>query len=386
MSFGIANFDALPHTVKLAFEDLEAYVNTFLLKEHNPDGTHAPTARSTFGGAAPAGAWAAKDVLSTAAGAGGATGGWGVGDTGATAATEAAGYAGGRRWTGGGQPWTLDDPTSAALEHVVGIRPPDPPAGTYHNYAPLGIDGAVMLELQPSGAMTLTGITVADRNQKRLMAIRNRDSTNTITMKHADTGSLAPNRFSLPNSLDLAIAPGQNHLLYYDPGRAAWTVFSSSKAQVVLTTDVTGVLPAANGGASVLTTTFALTEAQLEAMPTTPVTVIAAVAGKVIVPIWWAVKTTITVTAGTGYGTAPSLDLEFTGSTTNIANSITPGFSGGATRTVLSANLGMLLSENVATLDYRNRAVVVSLSTALTNPGDAAATVDGQIWYVLFAA
>ena len=119
-------------------------------------------------------------------------------------------------------PWTLDDP-NATLPNVVALRPPSPPAGTYHNYAPPGIENAVALEVNPSGAITLTGILKATNTRKRVMMLRNSSTTNTITLKHASTSSLLGNRFALPAATDVLLDPGQNIWLYYDLAQAAWS-------------------------------------------------------------------------------------------------------------------------------------------------------------------
>ena len=100
MSFGIANFDSLPHNVKLAFEDLEAWVSTFLLKEHNPDGTHTLTSGTTT--------------------------------------IEKQMSASGRWWKGPGA-WLLDDPASDAPNAAV-LTQVRIEGGTYNHFTTQGLD------------------------------------------------------------------------------------------------------------------------------------------------------------------------------------------------------------------------------------------------------
>lgn len=123
-------------------------------------------------------------------------------------------------WRSG--PWTFDDPQEAD-PHIAGIRPPKTPAGTYHDYAPKGIDSAVIIELEPDGAVTFTGIKAPSPYRKRVVLFRNRDSTNSITLKHANTGSQPQNQFDLPGNVDFVVGTKQSIWMYYDIGRAAWT-------------------------------------------------------------------------------------------------------------------------------------------------------------------
>lgn len=334
MSFGIANFDTLPQNIKLAFEDLEAYVNTFLLREHNPDGTHATRDTSPW----------VNSAGGVSAGAAGTTGG-------------------GRRWTGAGLPWTLDDPT-AALPHVVGLRA-DPPAGTYHNYAPQNIDGAVMLELEPSGAVILTGIKVADVTQKRLLAIRNRDSANTLTLKHANTGSLGPYRFDLPDSEDLILGPRQIAWMYYDPGRQAWALF--------VTPQQSGGLATMSGDMVVVR--VSLTNAQIQSMNTTPITIVAAPgAGKYIVIIGCAV---IKETTAGAYSATPNWSLRWSGVATELT---TPKSLGLNAANKTWERIGIQATDVGDTTDVTNLAVVSRLTADVTG-GDAANYVVVKVAY-----
>lgn len=119
-------------------------------------------------------------------------------------------------------PWTLDDP-SATEKDIVALRPPSPPAGTYNDYAPPGIDSAVAIEIAPTGNITLNGIQKALNTRKRMLMFRNSSTTKTITLKHASTGSKLGNRFALPAATDVVLDPGQNIWLYYDLLQAAWS-------------------------------------------------------------------------------------------------------------------------------------------------------------------
>ena len=92
-----------------------------------------------------------------------------------------------QEWLAG--PWFLDTPGI----HRASLRPPDP-TGTYNDYNPTGINTAVGIELEPTGSTTITGLANPTR-RKRLLFLRNRDSTNSIILKDADAGSTAAYRF-----------------------------------------------------------------------------------------------------------------------------------------------------------------------------------------------
>jgi hypothetical protein len=97
-------------------------------------------------------------------------------------------------------------------------------AVTYDDFGPEGINNAVMLEIEPGGAVSLSGIVNPDPEKRRLMWIRNRDSTNSVTLLDEDTGSAEPNRFSCPDNADFVVGPDRTYLSYYDPPRKRWTV------------------------------------------------------------------------------------------------------------------------------------------------------------------
>lgn len=255
-------------------------------------------------------------------------------------------------WTTG--PWTLDDVGSTV--NVAGIRPADPAGGTYNDWAPTGIDTAVVIEVEPSGNIILTGISQAT-NIRRLLGLINRDSASTITLSHANAGSAAANRFDLPDGLDIVLAPEQAAWLYYNTGSQTWQTF--------ITPQSSGAL-----ALTVLKKTLSISEAQLETLFSVPVTVIAAPgAGKVIVPIAWHILTIV----GTSYSNAPTAAIRYAGSATNLFSTanITLHLTGTTTyRSIASVSV---LSD--PTFDASNKAVIVALSADPTGTGVATAKV-----------
>lgn len=251
-------------------------------------------------------------------------------------------------------PWLFDDPNSAT-PLVARIRD-DPAAGTYNNYAPAGIDSAVILELEPAGAVTITGIRQS-RGIGRLLAIRNRDSSNTVTLKHANAGSSVQNQFSLPDSTDIELGPGQMAWMYYDIGREAWALF--------VTTHQSGGLASSS---AVIVAELAITEAQLEALSVTPLTVVAAAgSGTIIVVLHWAYQ----IDVATAYSNAPSVRLRYAGSTDNLANTI--GSRASSLDISHATAIAQAFAQGEATFDPRNKAVTVELDAALTGAGVATA-------------
>jgi hypothetical protein len=124
-------------------------------------------------------------------------------------------------WRNG--PWTFDDP-SAGDPNVAGIRPPSIPGGTYNDYAPAGIEKAIIIQVDPdTSTVTLTGLKAPSPMRKRMILFRNGDSVYSVILKHANAGSQPQNQFSLPSSTDIELGPLQNAWLYYDMVIGAWT-------------------------------------------------------------------------------------------------------------------------------------------------------------------
>ena len=120
-------------------------------------------------------------------------------------------------------PWVFDPPGPRRA-----VLKPAQISGATNNFAPLGIENAIGLMVEPSGSgVSLTGLQDLVRRQ-RLLFVRNRDSTNVVTLKHADAGSTAEHRFDLPFGVDLTLGPGQGTWLFYDNDRGRWTSISDA--------------------------------------------------------------------------------------------------------------------------------------------------------------
>lgn len=257
--YGLNFRDELPPAVVEELDLLVAKLKAIILREHNEDGTHDFTRSES----SPA---AITQIINNSQDQG-------------------------QWWKTG--PWKIDDPASAT-PHKAGLRPANPAAGTYNNYAPAGIDDAVVLEIEPDGDITITGIQALP-GYKRLLMIRNKDSTNSITLAHADTGSIEAFRFDLPSALDIELSPNQNAWLYYDPSRERWTAAITPQAAGGLG----GEGGSGGGGADpvVQVAEVTISDAELNSLNTSPKELIAApAADEIIVPLW--ISTNVNVTGG----------------------------------------------------------------------------------------
>jgi hypothetical protein len=216
--FNVKNREGLPPAVVEELDQMNAELKAFLLREHNEDGTHNFGTINADGIQATNNASSLNSTIGQIIDQSQASGQW---------------------WKTG--PWKIDDP-SAGNPNYAFIRPPKVNTGTYDNYAPTDIDTAFGYEIEPdAGDVTLTGLKALDgANVKRLLFFRNRDSGNSVTLKHLSASSLAPYQFDLPGSVDVVLAPGQSIWLYYDPARngGKWTAAITGQKAGGITEDV----------------------------------------------------------------------------------------------------------------------------------------------------
>ena len=124
------------------------------------------------------------------------------------------------RWLIG--PWLLNADGDVTGDAV--LRPPQLTANR-DNYAPIGIDTTIGLELDSDAARTITGIRVAKR-QRRLLFVLNRGSFD-LTFPHENTGSIAAHRFSIGTSGESLVLPASRMVwFYYDVAAERWRLFA----------------------------------------------------------------------------------------------------------------------------------------------------------------
>ncbi len=257
--------------------------------------------------------------------------------------------------------WTFDDPSSATSAHVIGLRPPKTPTGTYHNFAPGGIDDSVILEVEPDGGdVTFTGIK-HNGGRKRIVLLRNRDSGNNLILADQNTGSNDLNRFDLPNNEDLVMGPGNSTWLYYDPGRdgGRWTA--------AITKNVSGGLASTNP--DVLSTTVEISEAEIEALATTPKVLVAAPgSGFAINPIFL----TIEITQTAAYASGGVWSLRYNGQTTDLITTFTDDLNNDRDKLALRLMVAVSLYSDTTT-DRSNKAIQITSTANPTGAGSATA-------------
>lgn len=118
----------------------------------------------------------------------------------------------------------LLDPTGNEV-HIAGLRPASF-STNQNNYAPGGIANAVMVEMEPTADVDLTGVSASSFRRKRLLLIGNRGNT-FLRLRHNSSSSTAANRFGLPANGDWLLGPQGYGLLYYDVGSQIWRLVNA---------------------------------------------------------------------------------------------------------------------------------------------------------------
>lgn len=220
------------------------------------------------------------------------------------------------------------------------------------------------MSMVPDASITITGLR-APENRKRLLVFGNINSSSyTITLTHQSANSQAGNRFSLPSATDIVLAADQFVWLYYDIDVSRWRCF---------------VTPMQSGGldliGAVKKTTVSLSQAQLEALSTTPVAVVAAQgSGTIICPL----ALTIDVVQTAAYTNNPSWQLQYTGiAGIALISAVTNDFNNNRNKFYHRVAIDVGAVGINANVD--NLAVELSFSAALTGAG--AATGRATLWY-----
>jgi hypothetical protein len=124
------------------------------------------------------------------------------------------------RWLKG--PWLLNADGNVKGDAV--LRPPQLTANQI-NYAPLGIDTAIGLELDSSTSVTISGLRIA-KIQRRLLFILNKGQFD-IVFAHESTLSSATYRFSFGTAGEtITIPAGRVLWLFYDTDIQRWRLFA----------------------------------------------------------------------------------------------------------------------------------------------------------------
>lgn len=260
-------------------------------------------------------------------------------------------------------PWTFGETVGAASAYLDAGTVP---TGTYNDFDPGFMDSTVVLDIEPdSGTVTLTGLRARTDYKPRLILIRNVDTSNNLTLKHLNSGSIGRNQFRLPSNVDVTVGPRQAIWLFFDPSAGLWTS--------AITSHVSGGLALAGAAQSA---TITLSQSQIEAANTTPITIVSAPgAGILVVPIMFSVICNVT----SAYGTNPNWSIRYSGVANDIGNAVASQLNSTGVRPCFAG-----VASEAFTTDVRNLAIVLRLSSDPT--GGAAAGVATCTYFTVDAS
>ena len=138
----------------------------------------------------------------------------------------------GQRWMTG--PWTLGiDGRVASAPQINSYAVCKPPeiSTDQHNFAPEGLDSAVMLQVYASAAVNITGLRASGTSgarPRRMLVLFNRGGSN-VSLINQSTSSEAQNRFAWGTSGDagdaVVLVSNECAWLIYDPDGQRWKLF-----------------------------------------------------------------------------------------------------------------------------------------------------------------
>lgn len=134
----------------------------------------------------------------------------------------------------GGDIASIDVAGTESFIHSVygfstGVGTPAQLTANTNNYALLATPGGIE-RISSNADINITGIGApVNAGRGAIKTLRNIGSFN-ITLTHADTASLAANRFDCPSALPFVIPPGGNVDIYYDYTSALWIVKSDANS------------------------------------------------------------------------------------------------------------------------------------------------------------
>lgn len=334
--FGITNIEQLPFSTRTAFEELIVQIQAWTDQEHYGDGSHKDITVDSVSSPPEA---SAND-----------------------AAVEILAEDHGHLWTRG--PWLFSGAAS--------LRPPET-SGTLNDWAPQGIDSAIVVELEPgsSSTITITGIKPASAHRRPLI-LGNRDSGGgLIVIKHQDTGSGEFARFRLPGNADVTLASGEYAWLFYDTDAGRWRMFVTGQAAGGIA-EAGGFTPTTQ---DLRVASITLADADIKTLSSVPVNTVAAPgSGFVVMPVMFSIQKNF---AAGAYGSNPNIFLRWAGVALDLTTAISLTFTAADSRISAAVN-----SFAATTSSADNKALVVR-STADVTGGNAANTLKVSVVYYL---
>lgn len=113
----------------------------------------------------------------------------------------------------------------------------------YDNYTQADLEGASILNLNPTVNTAFTGITapVAPTTGGKFLFVQNLSGTKTVTFVSANTSSSAANRFKTASDAPFELLPGAAVVLLYTSAAAQWRIAGGGAAGTMQTLTVAGV-------------------------------------------------------------------------------------------------------------------------------------------------
>lgn len=99
-------------------------------------------------------------------------------------------------------------------------------SGAQNDYNPTGLTSTVTVRIAATADVTMTGMLNTTGFTGRILNLCNISSF-TIAITNEDAGSVAANRFSLPNSASVILAANECALVYYDSTSSRWRIWSA---------------------------------------------------------------------------------------------------------------------------------------------------------------
>lgn len=93
--------------------------------------------------------------------------------------------------------------------------------GNINNWSPTDWANRAMIRVTPSAAWTITGAVAVNSSRRTIFNV---SSSNTLTLAHQSTSSIAANRFVCPGNTDYVIQPNAAVDIWYDTVSQRWRV------------------------------------------------------------------------------------------------------------------------------------------------------------------
>lgn len=117
---------------------------------------------------------------------------------------------------------------------AINLRSPISPtalAANTNDWNPTGLANASVIRMDASGAIDLTGISVASivtgLGDGRVLLLCHIGASNNVTLKHQSASSSAAHRFTCANATDVTLRPLGSVWLWYDLTSTTWRVVGS---------------------------------------------------------------------------------------------------------------------------------------------------------------